>query len=147
MLEMKCLYCRKDGGPSQTREHFIPERLGRGHPFTLEPGAVCNGCQSWASHKVDPAIWEGDRELLAHLWMCRIPGKKGTGEMKGSGGDLFSPASGAASMPDDRRTEEQKKRDDAFLSAQCIKWHLEPLRGARQSERAWSAGTTRVRWR
>jgi hypothetical protein len=135
--EMKCLYCREVGQPSRTIEHFIPERLGEGHPFTLPVGVVCDRCQNWASHHVAPAIWNSDIVLRHWLFWFHVPGKHGkAGVMRGKSGDVFAPSTVKITMSDDERTTNQMDRDELFLSRSIYKMALGALSWNTSLERA-----------
>jgi hypothetical protein len=127
MSEHKCLYCRTVRHAA-TIEHFIPERLGWGHLFTLPVGAVCDRCQNWASQDVDPAIWTGDIVLRQWLWWFQVPGKRGRlGRISGDPGDEFDPKTMSATMPPDTRTDNDKRRHELFFSRAVHKMALGAL--------------------
>ena len=136
MGEHRCLYCRAVR-PAGTVEHFIPERLGWGHPFTLPVGAVCDRCQNWASQDVDPAIWTGDIVLRTWLWWFQVPGKRGRlGRLSGDTGDMFDPKAMSATMPPDTRTDNDKHRDELFFSRAVHKMALGAIAWDLSLERA-----------
>lgn len=136
-MSHKCLYCREVDQVSTTLEHFIPERLGEGHPFTLPVGAVCDRCQNWASHDVDLAIWEADIVLRHWLGWFQVPGKRGKiGVLTGKPGDVFDPKGRMLTMSPDERTESQKDRDELFFSRAIYKIALGALARSVSLERA-----------
>lgn len=90
-------------------EHFIPERLGEGHPFVLGPGVVCDSCNGWASRTVDRALIERE-ELAVWLTRLRIRGKRGRLGAIRTSSMSFAPDSGSVSWS--RRAETEKPSAD-----------------------------------
>ncbi len=52
-----CIFCRTTTGPFTTREHILPESLGRGDWAVLPPGLFCDSCQNrFGSHIEQQAL-------------------------------------------------------------------------------------------
>jgi hypothetical protein len=92
---LPCPYCRASGRPSTKREHFLPERFGHDHPFVLESGVVCDGCNGWAARRIDPSLFEAHGFQAFLLFVERVIGKSKAGRLEGRGVTL-DPVAGTA---------------------------------------------------
>lgn len=117
----RCLYCRERGRASKKPEHFLPERFGEGHPFWLEPGVVCDDCNNYASHDLDPSLWESDSRSMFWLWRARVPGKGGKrGKLQGPG-FVLEPSTGAARFDRGLGRRVDRERIERFFARALYK--------------------------
>jgi hypothetical protein len=56
---MRCIFCKKDGTTSVSKEHIIPESLGN-TLHTLPLGVVCDTCNDYFAREVEKPFLESE---------------------------------------------------------------------------------------
>lgn len=93
--ERRCLYRRTPGRRATSREHFLPESFGHGHPFVLRIGVVCDACNRWAARKLDPSLLRVGMQAL-DLFFHGVRGKRGELKRFDAPGIALDPVAGTA---------------------------------------------------